>query len=142
VLFLNECSLLLLLLFISLSLSPDTFGYALSIALGYGMYDPGFETRQELGMFLFTTASRPVLGPPSLLSSGYQGLISWGLSGWCLKLTTHLHLLPRSRMRAAIPPLPNTLSWHGAELKYRDNFTFTEMDSEEHVHVIMNICII
>jgi hypothetical protein len=27
-------------------------------------------------------------------------------------------------MSAAIPPLPNTPSWHGAELKHRDNFTF------------------
>jgi hypothetical protein len=28
-------------------------------------------------------------------------------------------------MRGAIPPLPNTLSWHGAQLKHRDNSTFT-----------------
>jgi hypothetical protein len=29
----------------------------------YGLYDRGFESRQELGIFLFTTASRPALGP-------------------------------------------------------------------------------
>jgi len=28
-------------------------------------------------------------------------------------------------MRGAIPPLPNTLSWRGAQSKHRDNFTFT-----------------
>jgi hypothetical protein len=28
-------------------------------------------------------------------------------------------------MRGAIPPLPNTPSWCGAQLKHRDNFTFT-----------------
>jgi hypothetical protein len=28
-------------------------------------------------------------------------------------------------MREAIPPLPNTPSWRGAQLKHRDNFTFT-----------------
>jgi hypothetical protein len=28
-------------------------------------------------------------------------------------------------MRGAIPPLPNTPSWHGAQLKHRGNFTFT-----------------
>jgi hypothetical protein len=28
-------------------------------------------------------------------------------------------------MRVAIPPLPNTPSWRGAQLKHRDNFTFT-----------------
>jgi len=28
-------------------------------------------------------------------------------------------------MYGDIPPLPNTPSWHGAQLKHRDNFTFT-----------------
>jgi hypothetical protein len=42
---------------------------------------------------------------PSLLSKGYQGLFPWGWSGRSVKLTAHLHLVPRSRMRGAIPPL-------------------------------------
>jgi hypothetical protein len=37
----------------------------------------GFDSRPELGIFLFTTASRTALGPPSLLSSGYQELFPW-----------------------------------------------------------------
>jgi hypothetical protein len=37
---------------------------------------------------------------------GYQGLSSWEQSGRGVKLTTHLHLVLRSRMREAIPPLP------------------------------------
>jgi hypothetical protein len=40
-------------------------------------------------------------------------------------------------MRGAIPPLPNTPSLRGAQLKHRDTFTFTlitgEMTAEEHV---------
>jgi hypothetical protein len=28
-------------------------------------------------------------------------------------------------MSGAIPPLPNTPSWRGAQLKHTDNFTFT-----------------
>jgi hypothetical protein len=35
--------------------------------------------------------------PPNLLSNGYQGLFPWGLSGLDVKLTTHLHLEPRSK---------------------------------------------
>jgi len=31
-------------------------------------------------------------------------------------------------MRGAIPPLPNTHSWRGAQLKHRDSFTFTFTD--------------
>jgi len=45
-------------------------------------------------------------GPPSLLSNGYQWLFPWGLSGRGVKLTTLLHLAPRSRMSEDIPPLP------------------------------------
>jgi len=36
-----------------------------------------FESRQRLGIFLFATASRPSLGPPNLLSNGYQGFFPW-----------------------------------------------------------------
>jgi hypothetical protein len=38
-------------------------GYLSGIALGYGLDDRGFESRQGLGIFLFTTASRSALGP-------------------------------------------------------------------------------
>jgi hypothetical protein len=33
------------------------------MALGYGLDDRRFELRQGLGIFVFATASRPVLGP-------------------------------------------------------------------------------
>jgi len=33
-----------------------------------------------------------------------------------VKPTARLHLVPRLRMHGAIPPLPNTSSWHGALL--------------------------
>jgi len=33
-----------------------------------------------------------------------------------VKMTTDLHLVPRSRMLEAIPPLPNAFSWHGSLL--------------------------
>jgi hypothetical protein len=36
---------------------------------------------------------------------------TWESSDQGVKLTTHLHLVPRPRMRGAIPPLPNTSSW-------------------------------
>jgi len=34
-----------------------------------------------------------------------------------VKFTTNLHLVPRLRMREAIPPLLNTPSWRGGQLK-------------------------
>jgi hypothetical protein len=38
-------------------------GYLRGTALGHGLDNRGFESRQELGIFLFTTASRPALWP-------------------------------------------------------------------------------
>jgi hypothetical protein len=40
-----------------------TRGELIGIALGYGLDDRGFESRQGLANFLFTTASGPALGP-------------------------------------------------------------------------------
>jgi hypothetical protein len=57
---------------------------------------PVFDSRQGQGIFLFTTVFKPSLGPHTLVSNGYQGL----------KLTTHLYLVQRLRMRGAIPPSP------------------------------------
>jgi len=45
------------------------------------------------------------------------GALSWGLSGRGVKLTTHLNPVPSSRMREAIPPLPQYASWRGAQFK-------------------------
>jgi hypothetical protein len=43
-----------------------------------------------------------------------------------VKLTTHLHLVPRSKYEELYLHSPNTPSWRDAQLKkYRDNFTFT-----------------
>jgi hypothetical protein len=72
------------------------------------------------GIFLFTTASRPAMGPTCLP----------------IKLTTLLDLVPRSGMRKAIPPLLNTSSRLSAKVskryifitcylvKHRGKFTF------------------
>jgi hypothetical protein len=61
-----------------------------------------------------------------LYEMGYQELFPLGQSGRCLKLITHLHLVPRSRIRGAIPPFPDTPSWRGVHLKKaRVQITFT-----------------
>jgi hypothetical protein len=54
-----------------------------------------------------------------------SGALSRAVKRPGLKLATHLNLLPRSRMRGAMLPLPNTPSLHDCQLKHRDNFTFT-----------------
>jgi hypothetical protein len=78
----------------------------------------------HIHLVAFHSSEINVCHPPSLLSSGYGGLLPWGYSGWGVKLTTHLHLVLRSRMSGAIPPLPNSPSRRGTQLKQKDNFTF------------------
>jgi hypothetical protein len=51
---------------------------------------------------------------PILLSSGYQELFSWEYSGRGVKLSTHLHLVPRSRCVELYLHSTNTPSWLGA----------------------------
>jgi hypothetical protein len=45
---------------------------------------------------------------PASYPMGTRGSFSGGRNGRGVKLTTHLHLVPRSRMRGAIPPLPQS----------------------------------
>jgi hypothetical protein len=54
---------------------------------------PGFDSRQRQESFLYSTASKLTLGPTQLHIQWVPGFLSPGV-----KLTTHLHLLPRSRI--------------------------------------------
>jgi hypothetical protein len=130
VLLLNEC---LLLLCISLPTqsekSPDS---SVGIALGYGLDDRGSRVQFPAGTGNFSLHHRVQNGSgahPASYPTGTR-VFPWEKSGRDVKLTTHLHLVPRPRIRGAIPPLPTTPPWRGTQLKYRDNFTFTFLTSD------------
>jgi hypothetical protein len=63
--------------------------FFLYIALGYGLDDRGFESRQGLGIFLFTTASRPTLGPTQPPIQWVPGALSLGKE-WSGREADHL----------------------------------------------------
>jgi hypothetical protein len=93
--------------------------------LGYVLDDQGLPPGR--GWESFCPPSRPdrLWGPPSHLSNGYQGLsLPGGKRGRGVKLTTHLHLVLRSRMRGDIPPLPQYVFMPWCLVKHRDNFAF------------------
>jgi len=46
------------------------------VGVGYGLNDQGFESRQGLGIYLFTTLSRPALGPTQSPNQWEPGTLS------------------------------------------------------------------
>jgi hypothetical protein len=74
------------------------------------------EVRIPIGAKYFSLhqKSRPVLGPSQ------PRFIFLGQSGRGVMLTTHLHLVPRSRMSGAVPLLPlfNSMAWIGTFLSF------------------------
>jgi hypothetical protein len=102
-------------------------GYLSGIVLGYRLDDWGFESWwQGLGIFLFTTVSRPALGPTQPPIQWVPGNLSLGVK-WHGCEADHL---PPSKCQAQecmeqyLHSL-NTPSWCGSKSKHKDNFTFT-----------------
>jgi hypothetical protein len=93
---------------------------------GYGLDDRGSRVRfpAGLGIFVFAIVSRMALGahpasyPMGVVDSFAGGKVA-GVWSW------PLHLLPKSRMRGAIPPPPQYVFMAWCLVKHRDNFTFT-----------------
>jgi hypothetical protein len=93
-------------------------GYVSGMALGYGLYDRGFESRQELGIFLFTTASRPVLEPT-------QPPIQWVPASLSLRVKRPMCEADHSPLSSAAFKesvalylhSPSTPLWRGAQFK-------------------------
>jgi hypothetical protein len=77
-------------------------------------------------IFLFSVASRPPLEPTQLTIQWVPILHPRKESGRSVKLTTHLHLVPRSRMVELY--VHSSIRLHGIVLqyiiKYRDNVAF------------------
>jgi hypothetical protein len=61
--------------------------------------------------------SRTALGPSQPPIQWEPGAPSLGVKRPGVNLATHFHLVPRSRMRGTMPPLPSTPSWRDARLK-------------------------
>jgi hypothetical protein len=81
-------------------------------------YDRGFDSRRRLGIFLFTTASRTVLGPTQPLIQWVAGALSPGIKRPGREAD---HSPPSSAEAKDWVELylhsPNTPSWRGVRLK-------------------------
>jgi hypothetical protein len=74
-------------------------GHLNGTALGYGMDDRGrgFESRQGLGIFLFTTASSSALGPTEPPIQWVPGALSLEVKRPGCEADYSPHLVPRSK---------------------------------------------
>jgi hypothetical protein len=95
-------------------------------APGCRLDDWGFESQKGLGIFLFTTASRPALGPTQSRIQWVLGALSLGVRRPGREAD---HSPPSSAEVKEWVELylhsPSIPSWRRAQLKHRDNFTFS-----------------
>jgi hypothetical protein len=99
---------------------------SVGIVTGYGMDDRGVGVRVPVGSRIVPSPRRPdrFWGPPSLLFNGHGRLSPW-IKRPGRETDNSLQLVPKSRIRGSIHPLPHTPSWRSAQLvKHRDNFIF------------------
>jgi hypothetical protein len=90
-------------------------GISVGLATGYGLEDRGVGLRVPVGSRIFTFPYRPkrLWGPPNLISNGDPRLFPRGLSGRCLKLTTHI-TSPEVEKTRIYASTPHTPSWINA----------------------------
>jgi hypothetical protein len=95
---------------------------SVGIALGYGLDDRGSRVRFPAGDGNFSLHHR-VQTSSGAHPASYP--VGTGAVSLRVKLTTPLHLVPRSRVRGAIRPFPQYVFMVWCLVKHRDNFTFT-----------------
>jgi hypothetical protein len=112
----------ILLILIWSNLKP---GYLIGIALGYGPDDPGFESRQGLGIFLFTIASKPALGPTQPPIQWVPGDLSQGVKrlGREADHTSPSIAEVKNAWSYTSTPLYTSMAWCSVKRKHRDKFT-------------------
>jgi hypothetical protein len=101
---------------------------SVGIALGYRLDDRGSRVRFPAGAGNYSLHHRVQNGSgahPASYPMGTRRSFPGGKAAgaWSWPLTSIY--CRGQRMSGVIPLLPNTPSWRGAQLKHRDNFTFT-----------------
>jgi hypothetical protein len=98
--------------------------YLSGTALDYELDDRWFESRQGLGIFLFTTASRPALGPTQPPIQWVPGALALGVKKRVREGDQSPPSSAEVEVRGAVPPLPQFVFMAWCLFKLRDKFTF------------------
>jgi hypothetical protein len=84
----------------------------------------GVQLLVEAGIFSLSLHPDWLWSLSSFLYNGYWGLFPQGQKDQGMKLITYLSLVPRLRMFAATPPLPQYILMMWCLIKHRVNFSF------------------
>jgi hypothetical protein len=106
-----------------LHLSSCSRSSSVSIVIMLRVRQPGLDSRQKRGTSLHHRVQTGSGAHPASYPTGTGGSFP-GVKRRGVKLTTHLHLVPRLRMRGDIYPLPLYIFMESCLVKHRDNFTF------------------
>jgi hypothetical protein len=87
------------------------------IPMGWTIGVLGFDSRLGLGIFLFTITSKMALGSTQPPIQWVTGAPSLGVKRPGVKLTTHLHLVPRSKNEWSYTSIPQYafMAWCSVE---------------------------
>jgi len=91
----------------------DRHVFRFDILIAIGLYSASAFCLRHRLFFCSASCANWLWDPPILLSEGYRVFFFREKSDRCMKLTTHLHLAPRLKMREVKPLLPRRSSWHG-----------------------------
>jgi hypothetical protein len=110
--------------------------------LGWTIGVLGFDYRRGLGIFLFTTAFRTALVPIQPPIQWVPGALYLGVR----RPGREAHQSPPSSAEVKefvelYLHFPNTPSWRGAQLKHRDNFTFSFCHNFQRIHQSLRSCV-
>jgi hypothetical protein len=95
--------------------------------LDYGLDDRGSIPSREMTGFFSSWPQHP-----DRLWSSYSQDKTAGAWSWL-----HLHLVPRLRMRGAIPPLPQYVFMACCLVKHRDNFTLPTLNYTTYLQLML-----